>query len=252
MLLKFNKISLIKLILSKKKITIDEKKIKGNVSFNNVKLGDLSFGEKFKILLFSQIYEKLCQNKNAIIFLDEVTLSFHPNWEKAFIQELITLFNDYNVHFIISSHSTFILSDIPKEHIIFLGQDREGNCQKISNTINITQTFGANIHTLLSHGFFMDGGLMGEFAKGKIEEIKKFYELVKFLEKKLHQKPYCYVKLIFIFKIKEFRHIQSIIGEPFLQTVIKNYLDELEIIFNGEKQFLKQEIKRLQDLESRL
>jgi len=35
-------------------------------------------------------------------------------------------------------------------------------------------TFGANIHTLLSHGFFMEDGLMGEFAKEKINEVIKF------------------------------------------------------------------------------
>ena len=33
---------------------------------------------------------------------------------------------------------------------------------------------------------------------------------------------------------KKFNHIQSIIGEPFLQTIIKNYLDELEQIFDNE------------------
>ena len=32
-------------------------------------------------------------------------------------------------------------------------------------------TFGANIHTLLSHGFFMKDGLMGEFAKSKIDDV---------------------------------------------------------------------------------
>ncbi|MGB5792467.1 hypothetical protein, partial [Poseidonibacter sp.] len=88
----------------------------------------------------------------------------------------------------------------------------------------------------------------------KIEEIKKFYELVKSFENNIknNKKPYIYIKLIYLIKIKKFRHIQSIIGEPFLQTVMKNYLDELDIIFNGKKQFLQNEIKRLQKLESSL
>ena len=36
------------------------------------------------------------------------------------------------------------------------------------------ETFGANIHTLLSHGFFMKDGLMGEFAKDKIDTAIKY------------------------------------------------------------------------------
>ncbi|WP_419672990.1 hypothetical protein [Aliarcobacter butzleri] len=43
-------------------------------------------------------------------------------------------------------------------------------------------------------------------------------------------------------KKKIFENIQKIIGEPFLQTIIKNYLDELEIFFNEsykkKKEFL--------------
>ena len=74
-----------------------------------------------------------------------------------------------NLHIIIASHSPFILSDLPKENIIFLEEGKQVKPFKGK------QTFGANIHTLLSDGFFMSDGLMGEFAKGKIEEIKDFY-----------------------------------------------------------------------------
>ena len=97
----------------------------------------------------------------------------------------------------------------------------------------------------------MSDGLMGEFAKSKIEEIKKFYELVKFLEPK-NKKYKRILKILYLFKIKKFNHIQSIIGEPFLQSIIKNYLDELEILFNGKKKFLDKEIERLQELRKSL
>ena len=45
---------------------------------------------------------------------------------------------------------------------------------------------------------------------------------------------------------KYFENIQKIIGEPFLQTIIKNYLDELEILFNGKKEFLDKELAELE------
>jgi len=213
---------------------------------------NLSYGERKLFGLFLNIHYLLYQNKeNKIFILDEYDLGLHPQWQKNFIKEIIYSLKKTNeyITFILTSHSPFMLSDLPKENVIFLK-----NGKQVYPLKNDEQTFGANIHTLLSHGFFMQDGLMGEFAKGKIEKIKKFYELVKRFEKKikLNLKPFIYIKIIYLFNIKKFRHIESIIGEPFLQTVIKNYLDELEIIFNGKKQFLQNEIKRLQELESSL
>ncbi len=115
------------------------------------------------------------------------------------------------------------------------------------------ETFGANIHTLLSHGFFMKDGLMGEFARGKITVIKDFYEKVKTSKNsKIEDEKE------FEDNIKNFRHIQNIIGEPFLKTIVENYLDELEQIFDTEeyktnkknellKQFSKEELQAYLD-----
>lgn len=212
----------------------------------------LSQGEKQIYSSMLLLYDRISNSKqNDIeIIIDEIEIGLHPKWQKNIVSKITKLchsFKDKRFHIILTSHSPFLISDIPKENIIFLEKGKQKYPFKGDK-----QTFGANIHTLLSDGFFMDNGLMGEFAKSKIEEIKKFYELIKFFEKRIHQKPYSYLKLIYRFKIKKFQHIQSIIGEAFLQTVIKNYLDELEIIFNGKKQFLQYEIKRLQELESTL
>ena len=69
-----------------------------------------------------------------------------------------------------------------------------------------------------------------DFKSANENEIKKFYEMVKFLKSKQKRN----LKILYLFKIKKFNHIQSIIGEKFLQTIIKNYLDELEQIFDNE------------------
>lgn len=220
-------------------------------------LASLSSGEK---ALFTIILNLMYQVNNLIqeekynsinIFLDETELGLHPNWQKQYLKNIIDSIIPLNkdnkpINLILATHSPFIISDLPKENVLFLEEGRQ------KYPFKDKQTFGANIHTLLSDGFFMSDGLMGEFAKGKIEEIKKLYETVKFFEQKIKekQKPFIYIKLIYLFKIKKFKHIKSIIGEPFLQTVIKNYLDELEILFNGKKEFLDKEIKRLQDLRA--
>ncbi|MDZ7819458.1 MAG: hypothetical protein U5K55_13030 [Aliarcobacter sp.] len=109
-----------------------------------------------------------------------------------------------------------------------------GNCKNVTKDIEL-KTFGANIHTLLSNGFFMSDGLMGEFAKSKINEIKDFYDTNKNLKKE--DSNFESKKDEFKKNKKYFENIQKIIGEPFLKTVIKNYLDELEILFYGKKSF---------------
>jgi predicted ATP-dependent endonuclease of OLD family len=245
------------------------------ISKDTKKLLFLSFGEiqLLKILcnIQSLVNDITNENKNILFLLDEIELGLHPQWQKMIINLLskITTKNDKKVYFVLTSHSSFILSDLPKENVIFLDKfDDEtekkypkletkglenGNCINVSKHIEL-KTFGANIHTLLSNGFFMSDGLMGEFAKNKINEIKKFYELVKKCEKVINnsEKVKNTIKNIYQEYEPNFRNIQKIIGEPFLQTIIKNYLDELEILFNGKKEFLDKEIERLKELRKSL
>jgi len=117
--------------------------------------------------------------ENEILLIDECELYLHPNWQKKFLFYLIQFFKK-KIQIILTTHSPFLLSDIPKQNIIFLDKDENGNCKvlKHDKVMNKKQTFGANIHTLLSDSFFMEDGLMGEFAKSKINEIKEFYEKV--------------------------------------------------------------------------
>ena len=119
-----------------------------------------------------------------------------------------------------------------------------GNCKVLNhNAVLIKQqTFGANIHTLLSDSFFMEDGLMGEFAKGKITEIKEFYQKVE--EKK--KSDFISLKKEYEKKKIKFEEIQSIIGEPFLKTVIKNYLDDLEILFSDDNTLIDKELLEIE------
>lgn len=213
----------------------------------------LSSGEKaFLSFAMNVLYQignikRTNDYKTINFFLDEVEYSMHPEWQKEFLKQVLILlkhFNEIQFNLYCATHSPFLLSDIPKENIIFLEDGKQVNP-------DITQTFGANIHTLLSDGFFMSNGLMGEFAKNKIEEIKKFYELIQKLQNKGKIKKELWKKSYDKRKTR-FGNIQKIIGEPFLQTIIKNYLDELEILFNGKKEFLDKEIKRLQALQESL
>ncbi len=238
------------------------------ISKNNKKLLFLSFGEiqLLKILcnIQSLINEITNDEKNVLFLLDELELGLHPQWQKMIINLLskMTTKNDKKVYFVLTSHSPFILSDLPKENIIFLDKfddktekkypkletkDLEnGNCINVSKHIEL-KTFGANIHTLLSNGFFMSDGLMGEFAKSKITKILRFLNNDnKFIDLSRN------IKIPFLipenYLAKNLKPIIKSIGEDFLRNKLLNLYhnkfikDEKE----KEKQILKNKIEELQ------
>lgn len=111
------------------------------------------------------------------IILDEIELYFHPEFQRKYIDYLIKSINSLNlkevesINIIMSTHSPFILSDIPESNVLFLS---EGKSQK-----GISETFGANIHTLYKNNFFLEGMPIGEFAKNKIKRLFEKTRLIK-------------------------------------------------------------------------
>lgn len=189
----------------------------------------LSHGErKFftdSLLLYDEIFKN--EKNNVLILLDEPDLALHPRWQKQYISQLISTFSkitEKHIHFLISSHSSFILSDIPKENVVFLKKGKQ-----IDPDID---TFGANIHTLLSHGFFMEHGLMGEFAKSKINEVITLLNSKRKLSKK--NQKFC-------------EDVISIIGEPILQKTLQHQLDQKLNTNETELQKLEREQKEIQE-----
>lgn len=219
------------------------------IDFNDEKprkYTSLSHGERKLFTEMLMIYHEITETQKNDIFivLDEPDLTLHPDWQRKYLNEMLKLLSNFpskNFHLIITSHSPFILSDIPKENVVFLEKGKQ-----IDVEIN---TFGANIHTLLSHGFFMDGGLMGEYAKEKIQSIIKYYEEI--IEKDLMQDKNKQLREEEKEKYqknnqKNFWNIQLIIGDDYLKQVIKNHLIEIEKIVLGQDESKNEEIKRLQ------
>ena len=112
--------------------------------------------------------------KNIILLLDEPENSFHPEWQRLLLDNLIHFLKNalsfYSFQIILTSHSPILASDFPKSNIIFLDKDANGNCEVISS-ISRDNTFGANIHTLYKNSFFLNGLPIGEFAKKKINKL---------------------------------------------------------------------------------
>lgn len=141
---------------------------------------NLSSGEKQKIYsLNSIIYHlrnllsvnkniqkeeiNLIAYKNFNIILDEIELYYHPELQRTFIYDLIEFikkidFKDRyfdcipSINIIFITHSPFILSDIPKQNILFLEIDE--NEQSQPQDYKEYNTFAGNIHEMLTNGFF--------------------------------------------------------------------------------------------------
>lgn len=84
---------------------------------------DLSSGEK---QIFGQLvniyFYSIEHTNNQLYFLDEPDNMLHPNWQRAYVKELLTLLKNtqINYHILLASHSPFLLSDLPKQNVIFL------------------------------------------------------------------------------------------------------------------------------------
>ncbi|TAE03685.1 MAG: hypothetical protein EAZ97_01145, partial [Bacteroidetes bacterium] len=210
----------------------------------------LSTGESYLFSFYSRMYAVIDHHTkdkkddiiNYYILLDEPDLGLHPQWQKQLLKNLISvlpkIFKDKKIQLILTSHSPFLVSDLPKENIIFLEKDAEGKC-KVSKLEDRKNTFGANIHSLFTDSFFMSGGLIGDFAKDKINKVIELLENSQHLP--AEQISYC-------------EQIIGMIGEPIIKNMLQKQLDSkrLQKVEDHETRIknLENELERLKNLKS--
>ncbi|MES2573802.1 MAG: AAA family ATPase [Bacteroidota bacterium] len=151
--------------------------------------------------------------ERIVIFIDEGEIALHPEWQRLFFNKTVKflsgLFHDRQIQLILTTHSPFVLSDIPKNNILFLNRNNEGNTE-ISN-IERENTFGANIYSLLSDSFFMENTI-GKFAE---EKMKVALEMLK-----ANHNDYSHEK------INELKYIIDSIGEPIIKEQFEYLYDK--------------------------
>ncbi len=139
----------------------------------------LSSGENAFLTLLSRLYKVFndisSETENVLLLIDEAELGFHPQWQKQYVSILILYLNyllkivekDYiNIQLIFTTNSPIPLSDILPNDIIYL----DGH-KPIPNSNH--KSFGSDLYTLYCDTFFIDDGLIGNFAKYKINELIK-------------------------------------------------------------------------------
>ncbi|MCW3789656.1 AAA family ATPase [Plebeiibacterium sediminum] len=139
--------------------------------------GGISSGHKAFLNVFSQfnsVIKKINNKPNVLILIDEGDLYMHPVWQQEFLNRILNyLKSNYkaDIQMIMTSHSPFLVSDLPRQNLIYLDRTEEYMCKVIPIKESEDETFGANLLDLYSNSFFLSGGTISKFAYGKIKEV---------------------------------------------------------------------------------
>lgn len=169
--------------------------------------------------------------QNVNIVLDEIELYFHPQLQKSFIKELLdgikrmNFEHINNINILFSTHSPFILSDIPAQNILKLVKGRPQAYDQAQ------QTFGANINDTLANDFFLKDGFMGDFVKGEINSLIEFIISGKKSDEK--------------WNVDSVMNFIDLIGEPLIRMDIK----ELFMRKHYNDKQIDSEIERMKEIK---
>lgn len=195
----------------------------GRVIETNVPLTKMSSGERQYLYNFSTIIYHMrnllsiqdtrrVRYRSVHLVFDEVEICFHPEYQRKFINSLLSILNRTRIiahcaiQITIATHSPFILSDVPQDNILYL---EEGHDVSYRMTVN---PFGANINDVLQQSFFLENGFVGEFAQ------KKINSLVEFLKRGVNKDDWSKESATYF--------IQNIIGEPIIKGLLMELLNE--------------------------
>lgn len=214
-------------------------------------LNDFNFRAENKIHEDYSVFNKREKlSENFLLLLDEADLGFHPEWKKRYIdliQKVIPfIFKDRNIQIIITTHDPLTLSDIPNNNIVYLYKTNNGKTELLDQISKKrpTKTFGANISDLLADSFFVNDGLIGDFAKEKIEKT------IEWINNNVDPKSRS--RDSFSIELRYHKKVISIIDEPVVKIKLSEMISELEDSNDFQRQILNDEIKFLTEKRDKL
>ncbi len=145
------------------------------------------------------------------LVLDEVEICFHPEYQRKFIkkliEQLIKLRLNYkcSLNIILATHSPFVLSDIPRQNILYL---ENGVC--VNEKIDVNP-YAANVNDILHQSFFLKDSFMGEFALMRMRQLLE--DIENFGKRKKNSRSEA-----------ELQQEIDLIGDKFLKQQLTTYL----------------------------
>lgn len=218
------------------------------IQHNDLSSGELAMQNFFSWVHALDWFHRIDSNtidgmkNNILLLIDEIDLYAHPEWQRQILCRLLEnvekQFYDKKVQIIFTTHSPLVLSDMLKNNTIFLSN---GKCVKPTG---IEETFSNELYSILNNSFFLKEGVIGEFARKKIQSIIE--KLTNYDEKK----P---------LKQREWKKIEGeieVIGDPILKSKLYEMLDVYKYDNDEEENDIENEIsmlkKKIKFLESRV
>lgn len=219
----------------------------GHLDFNWRKL---SSGETALLQLYARLYTLADTQragrhlqKDLVIMFDEPDIYMHPALSQKLVQSFIDFLTDIytatdphttrKMHIILTSNSPFIAADIPVSNIIFLKAEGNGE-SKIGQSLDARkqkETFGANIHTILSDSFFLPFSSLGKFAENKMNYIIKGLTSGSNISEE---------------QSKDLLKMIDIIGEPVIRRrLLQMYSDRYNLTLEKRIKKMEEEIEKL-------
>lgn len=134
----------------------------------------------YHLLNIKSVPRKQVHYYQVSIVLDEIEVCFHPEYQRMFISRLLDLLvnklhlnDEFGIHILMTTHSPFILSDIPNELISYIENGHQLTKEELENR-KIRPPMASNISELLHQSFFLHDGFIGEYARQKILSLVKY------------------------------------------------------------------------------
>lgn len=170
----------------------------------------ISSGEMAYLTMFGRAYSLITQGelptghkikKDILFFLDEIETALHPEWQRQILWNWLWFFEtfakDRSVHLIFASHSPLLLSDIPVSHAIFLERQELKDSNKVETTtivrssgqvvkksLDMRDTFFANIQDLYALPFVLKSGVVGKRAELLLREALNKKLKIEYVDRK--------------------------------------------------------------------
>lgn len=143
--------------------------IKATKRNSTLSIEQMSSGEYHLLISLIGIFANIVQN--SLVLIDEPEISLHPNWQMKYVTFLKGVFSKYSgSHFILTSHSHFIVSDLEGKNSSITGLKRNSMVSQkdIANDIEVVK-FRKAIDT---YGWSAEQVLMDVF---KVPTTRNYY-----------------------------------------------------------------------------
>ncbi|MES2649850.1 MAG: AAA family ATPase [Bacteroidota bacterium] len=119
---------------------------------HSLSIDQTSSGEYHLIISLLAIYARI--RDSSLILIDEPEISLHPNWQMRYASFLKEMFSNYNnCHFIMTSHSHFLISDLEGKTSSVIAISRQGELNKLCTELLLKNTYGWSAEEVLMKVF---------------------------------------------------------------------------------------------------